>query len=181
MHKDIEKVLFSAEDIAALVADLGRKISEDYKDKNLMLVCVTKGSVCFMADLMRAVTIPMRIEFISAKSYGNAAVTSGKVDVVSQFSCSLEGYDVLIVEDIFDSGKTLQEITSRLRDSGAASVACCSLLDKPEGRHESVTMTLDYTGAVVPKAFVVGYGLDYAERYRNLPYIGVLKREVYSA
>lgn len=180
MKNDIKEILFSEEDILGLVKNLGAKINEDYKDKNLMLICVLKGSVCFMADLMREITLPCRIEFMTAKSYGNSTQTSGEVDVTKQISCDLDGYDVIIVEDIFDSGRTLQKVTKVLQDSGAKSVACCSLLDKPERRDPSVTLKLEYTGAVVPDAFVVGYGLDYAEKYRNLPYIGVLKPEVYS-
>ncbi len=180
MIKDIEKVFFSVEDIQAMVKRLGKEISEDYKDKNLMLICVLKGSVCFMADLMREITIPCRIEFMTAKSYGNSTQTSGEVDVTRQISCDLDGYDLIIVEDIFDSGRTLQKVTQVLKDSGAKSVACCSLLDKPERRDESVKLKLDYTGARVPDAFVVGYGLDYAEKYRNLPFIGVLKPEIYT-
>lgn len=181
MLKDIDKVFFSAEDINCMVKRLGKQISEDYKDKNLMLVCVLKGSVCFMADLMREITIPCRIEFMTAKSYGNSTQTSGEVDVTRQISCDLDGYDLIIVEDIFDSGRTLQKITQLLKNSGANSVACCSLLDKPERRDPSVKLQLEYTGAQVPDAFVVGYGLDYAEKYRNLPFVGVLKSEVYSS
>ncbi len=180
MRNDIEKILFCEDDISQIVKSLAAKINEDYKDKNLMLICVLKGSVCFMADLMRYITLPCRIEFMTAKSYGNSTQTSGEVDVTKQISCDLDGYDVIIVEDIFDSGRTLQKVTKVLEDSGAKSVACCSLLDKPERRDPSVSLKLDYTGSVVPDAFVVGYGLDYAEKYRNLPFIGVLKREVYS-
>lgn len=180
MLNDIEKVLFTAEQIDEIVTELAEKINEDYKDKNLLLVCVLKGSVCFMADLMRKITLPVSTEFMSAKSYGNSTQTSGEVDITRQLSCDVENYDLLIIEDIFDSGRTLQKITKVLKESGAKSVACCSLLDKPERRDESVTMKLDYTGAVVPDAFVVGYGLDYAEKYRNLPFIGILKKEVYS-
>ena len=180
MLNDIKEILFSAEEIDVIVKNLGKKISEDYKDKNLLLVCVLKGSVCFMADLMRAITLPVGIEFMTAKSYGNSTQTSGEVNITRQLSCDVKDYDLLIIEDIFDSGRTLQRITNVLEASGAKSVACCSLLDKPERRDPSVTMKLKYTGAVVPDAFVVGYGLDYAEKYRNLPFIGVLKEEVYS-
>lgn len=180
MLNDIEKVLFSAQQIDQIVTTLAERINEDYKDKNLLLVCVLKGSVCFMADLMRKITLPMSIEFMSAKSYGNSTQTSGEVDITRQLSCDISDFDLLIVEDIFDSGRTLQKITQTLKNSGAKSVACCSLLDKPERRDPSVTMQLDYVGAVVPDAFVVGYGLDYAEKYRNLPFVGILKEEVYS-
>lgn len=180
MLKDIKEVLFSKEEIREIVNRIGKQISEDYKDKNLLLVCVLKGSVCFMSDLMRAITIPCKIDFMEAKSYGAATVTSGVVNISKDITYDISDYDLLLIEDIFDSGRTLEKLTQVLSMRTPKSVACCSLLDKPERRAEGVTLELKYTGAKVPDAFVVGYGLDYDEYYRNLPFIGVLKPEVYS-
>lgn len=180
MLKDIKEVLFSKEEIQAIVDRIGKQISEDYKDKNLLLVCVLKGSVCFMSDLMRAITIPCKIDFIEAKSYGAATVTSGVVNISKDITYDISDYDLLLIEDIFDSGRTLEKLTQVLSLRNPKSVACCSLLDKPERRAEGVTLKLKYTGAQVPDTFVVGYGLDYDEFYRNLPFVGVLKPEVYS-
>ncbi len=180
MYNDIKEVLFSQEDIDAIVKRIGKQISEDYKNKNLLLVCVLKGSVCFMSDLMKSITIPCKIDFIEAKSYGASTVTTGVVNISKDISYDISEFDVLLVEDIFDSGRTLEKLTTVLELRNPRSVACCSLLDKPERRAEGVELQLKYTGARVPDAFVVGYGLDYSEYYRNLPFIGVLKPEVYS-
>lgn len=180
MLKDIKEVLFSEEDIQAMVKRIGAQISEDYKDKNLLLVCVLKGSVCFMSDLMKSITIPCKIDFIEAKSYGAATVTSGVVNISKDITYDISEYDILLIEDIFDSGRTLEKLTQVISHREPKSVACCSLLDKPERRADGVTLKLKYTGTQVPDAFVVGYGLDYDEYYRNLPFIGILKPEVYS-
>ncbi len=180
MHKDVESMLFTAEEINSMVKRIGKQITEDYKDKNLLLVCVLKGSVCFMADLMRAIELDCKIDFMDAKSYGNSTVTNGVVSITRDLNYDISDYDIMIVEDIFDSGRTLEKLTQIFSVRGPKSVACCSLLDKPERRAEGVTLELDYVGAKVPDAFVVGYGLDYNENYRNLPYIGILKPEVYS-
>lgn len=180
MHNDIKEILFSQEDIKEIVKRIGKQITEDYKDKNLLLVCVLKGSVCFMADLMRAIELPCKIDFMDAKSYGSGTVTNGVVSISRDLNYDISSYDIIIIEDIFDSGRTLEKLTQVLSVRGPRSVACCSLLDKPERRAEGVTLKLQYTGAVVPDAFVVGYGLDYDEKYRNLPYVGILKPEVYS-
>ncbi len=180
MLNDIKEILFSQDDIGAIVERIGKQISEDYKDKNLLLVCVLKGSVCFMSDLMKSITIPCKIDFIEAKSYGASTVTTGVVNISKDISYDISDYDVLLVEDIFDSGRTLEKLTTVLELRNPKSVACCSLLDKPERRAEGVELKLRYTGAQVPDAFVVGYGLDYNEYYRNLPFIGILKPEVYS-
>ncbi len=178
MEKDIEKVLISEEEIKKIVSDLGARISEDYKDKNLLMVSVLKGSVVFMADLMRAVTIPCRIDFMSVSSYGSGAKTSGVVKIIKDLDLNLEGYDLLVVEDILDSGKTLDYLLKVLKQRNPASIKICTFLDKPERRQ--VNLFADYSGTTVPDEFVVGYGLDYDEKYRNLPYVGALKRSVYS-
>ncbi len=178
MEKDIEKVLISEEEIKKIVTDLGARISEDYKDKNLLMVSVLKGSVVFMADLMRAVTIPCRIDFMSVSSYGSGAKTSGVVKIIKDLDLNLEGYDLLVVEDILDSGKTLDYLLKVLKQRNPASIKICTFLDKPERRQ--VDLFADYSGTTVPDEFVVGYGLDYDEKYRNLPYVGALKHSVYS-
>lgn len=178
MEKDIERVLISEEEIKKIVSDLGVRISEDYKDKNLLMVSVLKGSVVFMADLMRAVTIPCRIDFMSVSSYGSGAKTSGVVKIIKDLDLNLEGYDLLVVEDILDSGKTLDYLLKVLKQRNPSSIRICTFLDKPERRQ--VDLFADYSGTTVPDEFVVGYGLDYDEKYRNLPYVGALKRSVYS-
>lgn len=178
MEKDIEKILISEEEIKKIVSDLGARISNDYKDKNLLMVSVLKGSVVFMADLMRAVTIPCRIDFMSVSSYGSGAKTSGVVKIIKDLDLNLEGYDLLVVEDILDSGKTLDYLLKVLKQRNPASIKICTFLDKPERRQ--VDLYADYSGTTVPDEFVVGYGLDYDEKYRNLPYVGALKRSVYS-
>ena len=178
MLNDIEKVYYSEEKLAGIVERLGKQISEDYKDKNLLLLSVLKGSVVFMADLMRAITVPCAIDFMCVSSYKSGTESSGVVKIVKDLDINLEGYDVLIVEDILDSGKTLSSLKKILEGRNPRSIRICTLLDKPERRVVD-DIFADYSGAEVPDEFVVGYGLDYAEKYRNLPYIGVLKREVY--
>ena len=177
MHKDIEKVLFSAEQLREITERIGEQISFDYQGKNLLLVSVLKGSVVFMADLMRAIKIPCRIDFMSVSSYGSGTKTSGVVKITKDLDINLEGYDLLIVEDILDSGMTLHYIIEMLKARHPASVRICTLFDKPERRVAEVHA--DYVGAQVPDAFIVGYGLDYDQKYRNLPFVGVLKPEVY--
>ena len=179
MKDDIGEVLFSEEKIASIVRNMGRQISEDYVGKNLFMVSVLKGSLVFMADLMRAVTIPCSIDFLSVSSYGNGTASSGEVRILKDLDCSLEGKDLMIVEDILDSGMTLSFLLKTLSARNPASIRLCTFLDKPERRR--VDIRPDYVGAEVPDKFIVGYGLDYAEKYRNLPYIGVLKPEVYEA
>lgn len=178
MEQDILQVLLSEEQLAAKVSEIGARISEDYRGKNLLLVSVLKGSVVFMADLMRAITIPCEIDFMSVSSYGSGTKTSGVVKIVKDLDINLAGRDLLIVEDILDSGMTLAYIKKMLLDRHPESIRICTLLDKPERRKADIVA--DYKGFEVPDEFVVGYGLDYAERYRNLPYIGVLKPEVYT-
>lgn len=179
MLNDIEKVYYSEETLKNIVKDLGKKISEDYKDKNLLLVSVLKGSIMFMADLMREITVPCEIDFMCVSSYNDGTESSGIVKIIKDLDINLEGRDVLIVEDILDSGRTLGYLKSVLMTRNPKSFRICTLLDKPS-RRAVPDLWADYSGAEVPDEFVVGYGLDYDEKYRNLPYIGILKREVYS-
>lgn len=178
MREDIERVLLDEAQIHRIVSDLGRRISADYAGKNLLMVSVLKGSVVFMADLMRAIDIPCRIDFMAVSSYGSGVRTSGVVKIVKDLDINLAGYDLLIVEDILDSGVTLSYLKKMLMDRNPASVKICTFLDKPERRRADIVP--DYVGASVPDEFVVGYGLDYDEKYRNLPYLGVLIESVYA-
>lgn len=175
---DISKVLLSEDEIKGIVQKLGKQISEDYKDKNLLLVSVLKGSVMFMADLMRAIDIHCKIDFMAVSSYGTGTSTSGSVKILKDLNIDLSGYDLLIVEDILDSGVTLSNLRDMLLTRHPASFKICTFIDKPERRKADVKA--DYVGAEVPDAFVVGYGLDYDEKYRNLPYLGILDPKVYT-
>lgn len=177
MKEDILKVLLSEDEIAARVAEIGAQISRDYAGRHLVMVSVLKGSVVFMADLMRAVTVPAEIDFMCVSSYGSGVKTSGVVKIIKDLDNDLAGMDLLLVEDILDSGMTLEYIKKLLLGRNPNSIKICTLLDKPERRKADVVA--DYKGFEVPDEFVVGYGLDYAEKYRNLPYIGVLKPSVY--
>ncbi len=177
MNNDIKSVLFSEEDISKIVAELGAAISEDYKDKNLLMVSVLKGSVVFMSDLMRHITIPCEIDFMAVSSYGNKTKSSGTVRIIKDLDRDINGYDLLLVEDILDSGKTLNYLIEMLYARNPASIRICTLFDKPERRE--VDIFPDYKGGSVPDEFIVGYGLDFAEKYRNLPYVGVLKDELH--
>ena len=178
MTQDIEYVIISEEELAQIVKDLGAKISEDYMDKDLLLVSVLKGSVMFMADLMREIKIPCNIDFMAVSSYGTGTKSSGVVKIIKDLDSSIEGKDLLIIEDILDSGRTLSYIRELLLARNPKSIKICTLFDKPERRE--VDLYADYIGSRVPNEFIVGYGLDYNEYYRNLPYIGALKRSVYS-
>ncbi|MBE6788970.1 MAG: hypoxanthine phosphoribosyltransferase [Ruminococcaceae bacterium] len=178
MKNDISKILVSEEDIAKKVKALGEQISRDYEGKNLLMVSILKGSIVFMADLMRAITIPAKIDFMAVSSYGSGVKTSGVVKIVKDLDIDLHGYDVLIVEDILDSGMTLKYITELLKARGTKSIKIATLLDKPARR--KVDIKADYFCFDIPDEFVVGYGLDYDEKYRNFPAVGVLKREVYT-
>ncbi|MBQ6873756.1 MAG: hypoxanthine phosphoribosyltransferase [Clostridia bacterium] len=177
MLNDIKSVLYDEETLKEICNNLGKQISEDYKDKNLLLVSVLKGSVMFMADLMRSITIPCRIDFMAVSSYGSGTESSGIVKIKKDLDINLSGYDLLLVEDILDSGKTLYNLRSVLSLRNPKSIRICTLLDKPERREADIVP--DYVGAVVPDEFVVGYGLDYDEKYRNLPFIGILSPHVY--
>ncbi|ARP51312.1 MULTISPECIES: hypoxanthine phosphoribosyltransferase [Caproicibacterium] len=177
MLGDIQEVLFSEKQLADIVERVGEQISEDYQGKKLLLASVLKGSVVFMADLMRAIKIPCEVDFMSVSSYGNGTKTSGIVKITKDLDINLEGYDLLVVEDILDSGVTLNYILHMMQARNPNSIRLCTLFDKPERR--TVPVKADYVGAEVPDAFIVGYGLDYAQKYRNLPFVGVLKPEVY--
>ena len=177
MNDDIQTVLVSEEQLRAKVAELGAQISRDYAGKNLLLVSILKGAVVFIADLMRAVTIPCGIDFMVVSSYGSGTSSSGLVKIVKDLDQDLSGRDVLIVEDILDTGVTLSKLVPMLRLRNPSSVKICAILNKPSRRRADIQP--DYEGFQVPDEFVVGYGLDYDEKYRNLPYVGVLKPSVY--
>ena len=173
MLNDISSVLISKEEIEKIVSELADQINRDYVGKKLLLVGLLKGCIQFMSDLSRKITLPCEIDFMVASSYGSGTETSGVVKVSKDLSIDIEGYDVLIVEDVVDSGVTLDYIINMIKDRKPASLKLCTLLDKPIRRKKQVHV--DYTGYVLPDEFVVGYGLDYAEKYRNLPYIGVIE------
>jgi hypoxanthine phosphoribosyltransferase len=176
---DVAEILVPAERIQAKVAELGQRISADYAGRSVTLVSVLKGSLPFMADLMRAISIPVRIDLMEVSSYGGTATeSSGLVRILKDLSASIDGADVVIVEDIIDTGLTLNYLVRYLKGKNPSSLRICSLLDKPARR--LVEIQIDYLGFTIPDRFVVGYGLDYGEHYRNLPFIGVLKPEVYS-
>ena len=178
MRDDIQTILVTEEQLRAKVAELGAQISRDYAGKDLLLVSILKGAVVFMADLMRAVTIPCSIDFMVVSSYGGTNTqTTGLVKIVKDLDADLTGRDVLIVEDVLDSGVTLSNLVPMLKMRNPNSVRICAILDKPARRKTEIRA--DYCGFAVPDAFVVGYGLDYDEKYRNLPFVGVLKPEVY--
>ncbi|MGI8703334.1 MAG: hypoxanthine phosphoribosyltransferase [Candidatus Limnocylindrales bacterium] len=178
MVADVAEVLVTGEQIEAKVGELGAQLSTDYAGHDLVLVSVLKGALPFMADLMRAMTIPVQIDLMEVSSYGGTATeTSGLVRILKDLSSSIQGKDVLIVEDIIDTGLTLNYLLRYLRGKNPRTLRICALLDKPARR--LVEIDIDYRGFTIPDQFVVGYGLDYGEFYRNLPFIGVLKPEVY--
>ena len=172
-----EELLLTREQIAARVAELGKQITEDYRDKDLVVVGILKGAVVFFADLIRQIGVPMSLDFMAISSYGSATKSSGVVRIMKDLDKPILGKDVLIVEDIVDSGMTLSFLKENLKSRGAASLKIATLMDKPDRR--KVPLQVDYCGFVIPDAFVVGYGLDYAEKYRNLPDIGILEPSVY--
>ena len=178
MKEDVLRVLLSEDEIREKVRELGGKITADYKNSNLMLVTVLKGAVVFLADLMRQIDVPAEIDFMVVSSYGSGVKSSGVVKIVKDLDVPLAGKDILIVEDILDSGLTLSYIKELLESRGPRSIRIATLLDKPSRR--KVDLQADYVGFTIPDEFVIGYGLDYDEKYRNLPYIGILKPEVYS-
>jgi hypoxanthine phosphoribosyltransferase len=174
---DIAEILVDEAAIAAKVRELGARITDDYRGKDLVLVSILKGALPFLADLMRQIPIPLSLDFLEVSSYGASTETSGVVRILKDIANPIEARDVLVVEDILDTGHTLTFVVDHLRSQRPASVRLCTLLDKPARR--IVPIDIDYRGFEIPDKFVVGYGLDYAEKYRNLPFIGVLKPEVY--
>jgi len=174
MAEHIERVLLSEAEIAGIVSDLAARISRDYAGKKLLLIGILKGAYVFLADLARALTVPCEIEFLRVSSYRHMT-RPGELEILTDLSMPLEDYDVLVVEDILDSGRTLDYMLGHLRAKNPRSLALCAFLDKPSRR--TVPVQADYVGREIPDAFVVGYGLDYAQRYRWLPYIGILRLE----
>ena len=177
MDKDIQKVLYTNEQIKQRVNEIAAQLRIDYSEKDPVVVCVLNGAVVFYIDLMMALEIPLSMDFIRISSYGNSTSSSGSVRILYDLEVDIAGRDVLIVEDIIDSGRTLYMLTNLLKNRGANSVKCCCLLDKKDRRE--VPLKADYVGFDIPDEFVVGYGLDYSKMYRNLPYIGTLKPEIY--
>ena len=177
LHDDVEEILLDTETIDARVAELGAQLSTDYAGRGPVLVSVLKGSLVFLADLMRSMDLPNSIDLMEVSSYGAATESSGQVRILKDLSQPIEGRDVIIVEDIIDTGLTLNYLLGYLADRQPASIRICCLLDKPARRLADIP--IDYVGFTIPDRFVIGYGLDYDERYRNLPYIGVLKPSVY--
>lgn len=179
MHPDVKEILLSEAQIKERVRELGAQITRDYAQRNneLTLVAILRGSYMFMADLSRSIELPLSVDFMCVSSYGKGTSSSGQVQITKDLSDQIEGKDIMIVEDILDSGNTLYYLTEILKARKPASIKLCTLLDKPERRVKPITA--DYYGFTIPDAFVVGYGLDYAERYRNLPYVGILKPSVY--
>ena len=177
MHNDVAEILLSEETLSKRIKELGKQISEDYDGKDLILVCILKGAVHFFSDLSRAIECHVEMDFMAISSYGNSSKTSGIVRLSKDMDYSITGRHVLIVEDIMDSGLTLNHLTTVLRAREPASLKIVCLLDKPERRECDISP--DYVGFIIPNHFVVGYGLDCEGRYRNLPYVGVMKPEVY--
>ena len=178
MHNDIEKILLSEQQIQTRIQELGEVLTKEYADKNPVIVGVLKGVVVFYADMIRHIQVPCQMDFMWLSSYAGTDST-GKMLVRQDVTADIEGRHVLILEDIFDTGNSLEFTVNHLKKQNPASIKICTLLDKPERRRPGVTVQADYVGFTIPNAFVVGYGLDYNEHYRNLPYVGVLKPEAY--
>ena len=179
LNKDVKEILVSEEELDKITSRLAAEIDRDYQDKRLLLVCILKGSLVFMGDLMKKLTIPVEIDCMKVSSYGAGTMTTGSINIyLDLIRPDLDECDILIIEDIIDSGSTLSYLTKYLIGKGARSVKTCTLLDKPSRR--KVEYVPDYCGIEIPDEFVIGYGLDYAEKYRALPYVGILKPEVYS-
>ena len=181
MNKDIERILVSEDKIEGIITELAEKIDRDYSgsEKKLLLLCILKGSVVFMGELMKKITIPVAIDFMKVSSYGSGTVSSGRLNILLDITRGdMADLDIIVIEDIIDSGRTLSYLVQYLQLKGAHSVRTCTMLDKPSRRE--VNFDPDYVGCTIPDEFVVGFGLDYDEKYRNLPYIGVLKPEVYN-
>ena len=181
IYQDLSRVLVTREEIAAAIRDLGQKITADYAGRNLVMVCILKGACVFFTDLIREVDLPVTTEFMSVSSYGSGTSSSGVVRIVKDLDRNIENKDVLIVEDIVDSGRTLSYLVKVLEQRHPASIRIATLLDKPARRAPGITLKADYSGFEVGNDFVVGYGLDYDEKYRNLPDIGVLSPKIYES
>lgn len=177
LEKDIQSVLFTEEQLSQRCQEIASEIMRDYKDKEVVLISVLRGSFVFMADLCRRIDLPCTVDFMSVSSYGSGTSSTGQVQITKDLSSDISGKHILVVEDILDSGNTLSYLLNVLEQRKPASIRLCTLLDKPDRRVKPVEV--HYSGFTIPDAFVVGYGLDYAEHYRNLPYIGILKPEVY--
>lgn len=178
MENDVSEVLITGEEIREKTAELACQITADYEGKDPLLICVLKGGLMFLADLTRQIHLPLEIDFMAVSSYGDATESSGVVRILMDLERNIQGRHVLVVEDIIDTGRTLNYIIHNLRTRGPASIKICTLLNKPARR--VLDIPLDYVGFVIPDRFVVGYGLDYGEIYRNLPFVGVLKPELYA-
>ena len=178
MHQDVKKILFTEEQIQKRVREMGAQITADYAGKTILLCGILKGAVVFYTDLARQIQVPVKFDFMSCSSYGSSATSSGAVTIRKDMDNDVAGKDILIVEDIIDTGLTLSSLVPYLKDRGANSVKLATLLSKPSRR--KVDIHVDYNGFEIPDAFVVGYGLDYDSSYRNLPYIGILKEEIYT-
>lgn len=177
LDNDIKEVLVTKDELQKINERLGAQITKEFEGKNLLVVGILKGSLYFMADLTRYIDLPLKLDFLAVSSYGSGTTSTGSVKIVKDIDIDLTGYDVLLVEDILDSGRTLHYVSKMLSARGANSISIVTLLDKPDRR--VVDLTPDYVGCDVPDEFVVGYGLDYDQQYRNIPYIGALKREIY--
>ena len=177
LEKDIQEVLFSEEQLKNRVQEIAQQITADYQGKEIMLISVLRGSFVFMADLCRAIDLPCTVDFMAVSSYGKGTKSSGQVQITKDLSEDITDRHIIVVEDILDSGNTLSYLLKILENRHPASIRLCTLLDKPDRRVKPVEV--HYSGFTIPDAFVVGYGLDYAEKYRNLPYIGILKPRVY--
>jgi len=177
MTEDVKEILLTKEQIAARIKEMGDQISADYAGKDILMIGVLRGAVIFMADLARAITVPVTLDFMAVSSYGSSTTSSGVVRILKDLDEAVQGKHVLVVEDIVDTGLTLNYLLDNLKARGPASIRLCTLLNKPERRKAQVN--IDYNGFNIPDEFVIGYGLDFAEKYRNLPFIGILKPEVY--
>lgn len=178
MDNSIKNIIISENDIENIVSELADKINADFKNQEIILVGLLKGSVVFMSDLLRKITVPCEIDFMAASSYGSGTVSSGNVKITKDLSVDIKGKNVIVVEDIIDTGNTLSRVMEILKSRDPNTLKLCSFLSKPDRRIVN-DIKIDYLGTEIPDEFVVGYGLDYDEKYRNLPYIGILKEEVY--
>lgn len=178
MLDDVERILIDKDQLSGIVKGLGERISKDYKNKNLLMISILKGAIVFMSDLMRYVTIPCKIDFMSVSSYNGGIQSTGVVKILKDLDTPIDSYDVLVVEDILDSGRTLSYILKILKAKNPKTIKICALFDKPFAR--KCKIEADYVGTQIPNEFVIGYGMDYKEEYRNLPFLGILKPSVYS-